>query len=100
MENTENICMDLIPIQAKSNTIPLPPPLPKSAITNRFQKSPFSRESLERGYSCVSTATRDLWDGLFDEAYGADVYIHTDHGGIIYAHAYILVSCLVPQFRL
>uniref|UniRef100_A0A9I9CSD6 BTB domain-containing protein n=1 Tax=Cucumis melo TaxID=3656 RepID=A0A9I9CSD6_CUCME len=90
MENTENICTDLIPIQAKANTIPLPPPLPKSAITSHFQKSRVSSESLERGYSCVSTATRDLWDGLFDEAYGADVYIHTDHGGIVYAHAYIL----------
>ncbi|XP_023003006.1 BTB/POZ and TAZ domain-containing protein 4-like [Cucurbita maxima] len=88
MENTENICKDLI--SAKANTIPTPPPLPKSAISSHLQKGLVSSESLQRGYSCVSTALRDRWDSLFDEAYGADVTIHTDHGGIVYTHAYVL----------
>ncbi|XP_022963364.1 BTB/POZ and TAZ domain-containing protein 4-like [Cucurbita moschata] len=88
MENTKNICNDLI--SAKANTIPMPPPLPKSAISSHLQKGLVSSESLQRGYSCVSTALRDRWDSLFDEAYGADVTIHTDHGGIVYAHAYVL----------
>ena len=74
----------------------MPPPLPKSAISSHLQKGLVSSESLQRGYSCVSTALRDRWDSLFDEAYGADVTIHTDHGGIVYAHAYVLVSCFNP----
>ncbi|PQP96308.1 BTB/POZ and TAZ domain-containing protein 4 [Prunus yedoensis var. nudiflora] len=42
------------------------------------------------GYSCVSTATKDSWERLFDEGYRADVSVNTDDGGIIYAHANIL----------
>ncbi|XWS33499.1 hypothetical protein CRYUN_Cryun22dG0088400 [Craigia yunnanensis] len=43
-----------------------------------------------RGNNNVSTATRDLWDRLFDGGYRADVTIETDNGGIIYAHANVL----------
>ncbi|XP_022133356.1 BTB/POZ and TAZ domain-containing protein 4 [Momordica charantia] len=88
MENIEGICGDLIP--AKENIVPTPPPLPGSAFSGHLQKGLVSSESLQRGYSCVYTATRDLWDSLFDEAHRADASIHTDHGGIVYAHAYIL----------
>lgn len=40
----------------------------------------------------------ELWDRLFDEAYRADVKIHTDSGIIIYAHASIL-GFASPVFR-
>ncbi|KAH7846273.1 hypothetical protein Vadar_011992 [Vaccinium darrowii] len=43
-----------------------------------------------RGYNCVSTATRDLWECLFNDCYRADVSIITENGGVIYAHASIL----------
>uniref|UniRef100_A0A7C8YCY3 Histone acetyltransferase n=1 Tax=Opuntia streptacantha TaxID=393608 RepID=A0A7C8YCY3_OPUST len=53
----------------------------------------------ERRGSSVSTATRDLWEHLFDQGYRADVVIHTDHGGQIYAHACVLgmVSPVIRQ---
>lgn len=40
--------------------------------------------------SCVPTATRDLWERLFNEGYKADVRINTDNGGIVYAHSNII----------
>jgi len=39
----------------------------------------------------------ESWDRLFDEAYRADVKIHTNNGIIIYGHASILVSLIVLQ---
>ncbi|KVI08913.1 BTB/POZ and TAZ domain-containing protein 4-like [Cynara cardunculus var. scolymus] len=47
---------------------------------------------------CTSLAMIELWDRLFDEAYRADVKIHTDNGTIIYAHASIL-GFASPVFR-
>lgn len=61
---------------------PTPPPLPGPATT-------YSKRSSIR---CVPTATTDLWERLFDEGYRADVCVQTENGGIIYAHANILVS--------
>lgn len=43
-----------------------------------------------RRSSCVPTATRDLWERLFNEGYEADVCINTDDGGIVYAHSNII----------
>lgn len=70
---------------------PNPPPLPV-ALTNSQQESTFvARKSAVRKYCCTPTATKDTWDCLFDEGYRADVSINTDNGGILYAHASILV---------
>lgn len=66
--------------------IPEPPPLP-SAVTSY-------RKGLG-GCSCVPTATKDLWDRLFDEGYNADVVVYTNHGGKLYAHSSILVSIFI-----
>ncbi|AED98350.1 BTB and TAZ domain protein 4 [Arabidopsis thaliana] len=65
---------------ADSSSVPIPPPLPS--------KSDGLKKKL--GHSSVSTATRDMWDRLFNDGYKADVVIYTDNGSIIYAHANIL----------
>lgn len=80
--------------------IPAPPPLPRSVATG------FPCESLVTNNnsavaprwrsSYVSSATKDLWERLFDEGYKADVCINTDNGGIVYAHSNILVSSFIP----
>ncbi|XWS45155.1 hypothetical protein CRYUN_Cryun15aG0112300 [Craigia yunnanensis] len=82
-----------------NNVSSAPPPLPGPA-TNCRRKGLFmmNNGSAIRGNSCVSTATRDLWDSLFDEGYRADVTIKTDNGGIIYAHANVL-GMASPVFR-
>lgn len=62
------------------NGIPAPPPPPPTtSYQHRFSKG------------SSTTAARDMWERLFDEAYKADVIVHTDCGGKIYAHASILV---------
>ncbi|KAJ8638313.1 hypothetical protein MRB53_012580 [Persea americana] len=61
-----------------------PPPL-----VNRTSNHRPSMEG-SRGYSCVATDTRDLWDRLFDQGYQADVLINTINGGVIHAHSIIL----------
>ncbi|KAE9449619.1 hypothetical protein C3L33_18482, partial [Rhododendron williamsianum] len=66
---------------------PVPPPLPTRSCHPRGLAV---NEIPVRGYSCVSTATRDLWECLFNDGYRADVSINTEDGGIIYAHASIL----------
>ncbi|CAB4284109.1 unnamed protein product [Prunus armeniaca] len=65
------------------------PPWP-GPVTNNFHKGLSIDGSPQRGYSCVSAATKDSWERLFDEGYRADVSVNTDDGGIIYAHANIL----------
>ncbi|KAJ7952764.1 BTB/POZ and TAZ domain protein [Quillaja saponaria] len=71
--------------------IPAPPPVPQPSA-NCCNKKGLRMNGLppSRGYSSVSTATRDTWERLFDEGYKADVYINTDNGGIIHAHSNIL----------
>lgn len=69
---------------------PVAPPLPGPATSNWYQMGLPMNGSRLRGYSSVSTATKDLWERLFDEGYRADVSINTDNGGIIYAHANVL----------
>ncbi|KAL5755078.1 hypothetical protein ACOSP7_023298 [Xanthoceras sorbifolium] len=68
---------------------PAPPPVPGSA-TGNSQKGLAMNGSPLRGYSCVSTVTKDLWERLFDSGYKADVTINTDNNNDIYAHANIL----------
>lgn len=76
--------------------IPAPPCLPRSAGTGCPCERPLMKNSAPRERSsCVSSATRDLWERLFDEGYKADVCINTDNGGIIYAHSNILVSSFI-----
>ncbi|XVF17536.1 hypothetical protein REPUB_Repub10bG0131600 [Reevesia pubescens] len=77
--------------QGANNVPPAPLPLP-GAATNCGRKglSMMNNGSAIRGNSFVSTATRDLWDSLFDGGYRADVTIKTDNGSIIYAHANVL----------
>ncbi|KAE8715736.1 BTB/POZ and TAZ domain-containing protein 4 [Hibiscus syriacus] len=53
--------------------------------------------SVTKGNSCVSTATRDMWDNLFDGRFRADVTIRTDNAGIIYAHAAVLGMVLLSS---
>lgn len=46
--------------------------------------------------NCRVFQARESWDRLFDEAYRADVEIHTySHDGVIYGHASILVSSII-----
>ena len=70
---------------------PPPPPLPPPTLSGQQKKIMAEAMAKERRGSSVSTATRDLWEHLFDQGYRADVVIHTDHGGQIYAHACVLV---------
>ncbi|KAF9678589.1 hypothetical protein SADUNF_Sadunf07G0050300 [Salix dunnii] len=85
MENTS----EEFPLVAKK-AAPVPPPLRCPPTTSYHQKGLLINASTLRGYSCVRTATRDLWDQLFEEGYRADVKISTDNGGSIYAHASVL----------
>lgn len=77
------------PLVAKKSS-PEAPPLPSPSTTSYHQKSLVMNGSPPIGYSSVSTAAKDMWERLFDEAYRADVAINTDNGGVIYAHANIL----------
>ncbi|WCJ31400.1 BTB and TAZ domain protein 4 [Euphorbia peplus] len=61
---------------------PAPPPLPVPAINSRRVRQLMTES--------VSTATKDMWERLFDEGYRADVLINTDNGGSIFAHSNIL----------
>ncbi|CAH1421203.1 unnamed protein product [Lactuca virosa] len=69
---------------------PVPPPLPATTLMTR--KPPSGRR-----ICCVSATTTEIWDSLFDDAYRADVSIHTTHD-IIYAHSSIL-GLASPVFR-
>ncbi|XVF15431.1 hypothetical protein REPUB_Repub09cG0152600 [Reevesia pubescens] len=70
--------------QGANNDPPVLPPLPDAA-TYCGRKGLFMMNSGSaiRGNNCLSTATRDLWDSLFDGGYRADVTIKSDNGGII-----------------
>ncbi|PRQ48175.1 putative histone acetyltransferase [Rosa chinensis] len=68
---------------------PMVPPWP-GPVKNSFHKRLSSNASPVRRCNYVSKATTDLWGRLFDEGYRADVAIHTDDGGIVYAHANLL----------
>ncbi|XP_031274842.1 BTB/POZ and TAZ domain-containing protein 4-like [Pistacia vera] len=67
--------------QVANGVVPVPPPLPGPTTSYNQLKD----GSPLRGYSCVSTATKDLWENLSDSG-----FINTDYDGIIYGHANIL----------
>lgn len=80
------------PSSLEKTMLPVPPPLPVH-LNSRFYQRGFSTSgSNNRGHCCSSNWINDSMDRLFDEAYRADVLILTDAGGVIYAHASILVS--------
>ncbi|KAK8687198.1 hypothetical protein V6N13_086026 [Hibiscus sabdariffa] len=76
--------------QCSNNVSPAPPPLPGPATNCRRKGLIMNRGSAARGNSCVSRATRDLWDRVFEGGYRADVAIKTDNGGIVRAHSNVL----------
>lgn len=80
--------------QVANGSVPVPPSLPTPS-TSYNQRGFMMNGSPLKGYSCVSTATKDLWENLFDSGYKADVIINTDFDGVIYAHGNILVSLLI-----
>lgn len=81
-------CVDLH--QSSDSSVRIPPPVPSKS--NRHQRRHGMDAAPGLGNSSVSTATRDMWDRLFNDGYKADVVIYTDNGSIIYAHANIIVS--------
>ncbi|GKV04409.1 hypothetical protein SLEP1_g16564 [Rubroshorea leprosula] len=71
-------------VSSNSNSIPKPPPLPsKSYIRSEHPNRP-------PGCSFVVKETKNVWDKLFKEGYGADVYIFTEDKSYILAHSYVL----------
>jgi hypothetical protein len=78
-------------LQNAKKSIPIPPPSPQSAATGYPCEYVVMNNLAQRGRnSCVSSATRDLWERLFNDGYKADVCINTDNGGIVYAHSNII----------
>ncbi|KAK4367829.1 hypothetical protein RND71_011621 [Anisodus tanguticus] len=75
---------------ARVRALPNPPPLPVTFTSSRRENTFVARKSAVRRYCCTPTATKNMWDCLFDEGYRADVSIKTDNGGILYVHASIL----------
>ncbi|KAK8587604.1 hypothetical protein V6N13_086584 [Hibiscus sabdariffa] len=76
--------------QGVNNVYPRQPPLPVEAPNYRRKGSFRNNGSAVTEDNCASTATRDLWDNLFDGGYRADVTIKTENGDTIYAHANVL----------
>uniref|UniRef100_A0A5B7BPC5 Putative BTB/POZ and TAZ domain-containing protein 3 n=1 Tax=Davidia involucrata TaxID=16924 RepID=A0A5B7BPC5_DAVIN len=66
--------------------IPKPPPLPVKICSRTNYPRRFSE------WCCVARETKDTWDKLFKEGYGADVYIITEDKTIVTAHSIVLVS--------
>lgn len=81
---------------AVKSDAPVPPPLPapSSSTTTVLTRRP----AAGRRICCVSAATTEIWDSLFDDAYRADVSIHTTSNDVIYAHSSIL-GLASPVFR-
>ncbi|KAL7128015.1 hypothetical protein ABFS83_14G288100 [Erythranthe nasuta] len=70
---------DKMPSPNNHHNIPKPPPLPRKKSNTRIPKHCF-----------VPKETRDVWEKLFKEGYGADVHVITENGSIIPAHRSIL----------
>ncbi|KAI3459852.1 hypothetical protein Pfo_016515 [Paulownia fortunei] len=69
------------------HNIPKPPPLPRKKLNKGLAK-----------YCCVPKETKDVWEKLFKEGYGADVHIISEDGSIIAAHHSVL-SVASPVLR-
>lgn len=67
-------------MNSTNQALPIPPPLPSH------------KKGMTQKCYCAPTPVNNALDRLFDEGYRADVSILTDYGGLIYAHATILVS--------
>ncbi|XP_031264624.1 BTB/POZ and TAZ domain-containing protein 3-like [Pistacia vera] len=63
---------------------PKPPPLPDKACT----KTKYPKRLVD--CSLVPKETKNIWDNLFKEGYGADVYIITEDKSCIPAHSSVL----------
>ncbi|KAK9749573.1 hypothetical protein RND81_02G135500 [Saponaria officinalis] len=72
--------------------VPIPPPLPCNATSSVCNKKVMDMfmAIVKAKETSVNSGTRDMWERLFDEAYRADVVVHTDNGGKIYGHSCIL----------
>ncbi|CAG7886068.1 unnamed protein product [Brassica rapa] len=77
--------MDVISPENASGPPSPPPPPVRSNSGTMWKKS-----TLQKCNIFASKATRDAWDRMFDEAHGADVLIHTDDNGLIYAHSNVI----------
>ncbi|GAA0142791.1 hypothetical protein LIER_35634 [Lithospermum erythrorhizon] len=73
-----------------NKSIPLPPPYPVVEAVHR--RRGFLKSGSANKGQCCTHSNRNVRDRLFDEGYRADVVINTDHGGVIYAHANILLK--------
>ena len=80
---------------------PAPPlPCPTTVVyPKKIVKSRAKHISSNKDQCSLNTETRVSYDRLFDEAYRADVVVHTDSGGQIYVHASILVRFLKILFE-
>lgn len=75
-----------VPFASDNSNAPQPPPLPsKNCTRTKYPKRPLE-------YSFVPKETRDTWDKLFKEGYGADVFILTHEKSCVLAHSNVLVS--------
>ncbi|KAF8017316.1 hypothetical protein BT93_H2488 [Corymbia citriodora subsp. variegata] len=77
-------------INAQTGPPAVAPPLPGPLLTRCARKGLQTKGLPQRGDCCISTTAIDLWERLFDQGYKADVQIHTDGGGVVYAHACII----------
>lgn len=64
--------------------VPAPPPLPGATYPRRRYRKQLTNSS------CVPRETRDIWDKLFKEGYGADVFFITESEETIAAHSNVL----------
>lgn len=67
--------------------IPKPPPLPTPSYMKKYP----NRLS---DCCCIPKETMDVWENLFKEGYGADVYIIAENDSYISVHSDVLVSSL------
>ncbi|CAH8344307.1 unnamed protein product [Eruca vesicaria subsp. sativa] len=78
---------NIVVISPENASGPPSPPPPPPIKSNYGMKK---KSTVQKCESFASKATRDAWDRMFDEALGADVLIHTDDNGLIYAHSNVI----------
>lgn len=68
----------------QDHSVPGPPPPPNKTCL-QMNRDPEN--------SCsVPKETKDMWDKLFKQGYGADVHVISEDGSIVRAHRSVLVS--------